>query len=247
MNNRERIVIYGLLAALVAGNVSVMMGVTSTAALAGPAATAVRGDAPPAVPAVTLEGEVDTGDLVLRNREGRLAWGESAHDRAYSVGYVFIGKVLPQLMRSEELQEDRDRLIAELTEIAQDYQERLDELRGRVEGMKGESEDAQALYQEWQALYKEHAAWQQQAMGRRGRLEAEHLELVYREMIEAVEVVADRKDIDLVYRFIPPGEAFNAQAPEQAMMAIRLRTILRSPDELDLTVEVLEELSLEIE
>ena len=247
MNNRERIVIYGLLAALVAGNVSVMMGATSTAALAGPAATAARGDAPPAVPAVTLEGEVDTGDLVLRNREGRLAWGESAYDRVYSVGYVFIGKVLPQLMQSEELQEDRDRLIAELTEIAQDYQERLDDLRGRAEGMQGESEEAQALYREWQALYKEHAAWQQQAMGRRGRLEAEHLELVYREMIEAVEVVADRKDIDVVYRFIPPGEAFNAQSPEQAMMAIRLRTVLRSPDDLDLTDEVLEELSLEIE
>ncbi len=66
-------------------------------------------------------------------------------------------------------------------------------------------------------------------------------------MIEAVEVVADRKDIDVVYRFIPPSEAFNAQTPEQAMMSIRLRTILRSPDDLDLTDEVLEELSLEIE
>ena len=66
-------------------------------------------------------------------------------------------------------------------------------------------------------------------------------------MIEAVEVVADDKDIDVVYRYIPPGEAFNAQNPEQAMMAIRLRTVLRSPDDLDLTDEVLEELSLEIE
>ena len=76
---------------------------------------------------------------------------------------------------------------------------------------------------------------------------AEQLEKAYREMIDAVEVVADRMDIDIVYRFIPTSEAFEAENPEQAMMAIRLRTALRYPEQLDITDAVLEEMSLEAE
>ena len=66
-------------------------------------------------------------------------------------------------------------------------------------------------------------------------------------MIDAVEVVADRNDIDTVYRFIPTDEAFEADNPDQAMVAIRLRTALRYPDELDITDDVMDELSLDID
>ena len=62
-----------------------------------------------------------------------------------------------------------------------------------------------------------------------------------------VEIVADRKGIDTVYRFIPTSEPFEAENPEQAMMAIRLRDALRYPEELDITTDVMEELHLEEE
>ena len=96
-------------------------------------------------------------------------------------------------------------------------------------------------------MYQEYMSWQQDALAQRGKLDAEQLESAYREMIAAVQVVSERRGIDTVYRFIPTDEEFRAENPEQAMMAIRLRTALRYPPELDITDLVLEELSLELE
>jgi hypothetical protein len=89
--------------------------------------------------------------------------------------------------------------------------------------------------------------WQQSALQRTGKLDADQLERAYRELVAAVEIVADRRGIDMVYRFIPTGEPFEAENPEQAMMAIRLRDALRYPTELDITADVMEELHLEEE
>ena len=77
------------------------------------------------------------------------------------------------------------------------------------------------------------------------QLAATHLEQSYRDMIDAVNVVGERLDIDMVYQFIPTDEEFDIRSVEATTMAIRLRPALRYPEDLDITIEVMEELSLD--
>ena len=77
------------------------------------------------------------------------------------------------------------------------------------------------------------------------QLAAKHLEQAYRDMIDAVNVVGERLDIDIVNRFIPTSEEFDLRSVESVTMAIRLRPALRYPEALDITIEVMEELSLD--
>ena len=95
-----------------------------------------------------------------------------------------------------------------------------------------------------QGLMQEYQQFAQMAQGRMAQLQAEQLERSYRDLIEAVEVVADKAEIDLVYRYIPTSEPFMNSTVEQAMLQIQMRPFLRYPDSIDLTAKVLEELDL---
>jgi len=243
MNTRERVVVYGLLSALVISNAFLLLATTARTAVAEPLGETLG----PADALLLVGPGDDTKDVEILNRDGRLAWGEDPHERAYSVGYVFIGGILNQLMAGEALVEERLALIEELEGEEKEFRERMEEIRRRGMEMDQESEEFRTVYEEFVAANEELSAWQAQAIARRGKLDAEHLEQVYREMIDAVQVVADRMKIDTVYRFIPTDDPFKADNPDQALLAIRLRTALRYPDELDITDAVLEELSLDLE
>ena len=56
--------------------------------------------------------------------------------------------------------------------------------------------------------------------------------------------LADKAQIDLVYRYIPTSEPFMNSSVEQAMLQIQMRPFLRYPDSIDLTAKVLKELDL---
>jgi Skp family chaperone for outer membrane proteins len=242
MTPRERIVVYGFLAVLVASNVILLLGSTGPAAVAS---APLADDLGPA-DAVILAGE-DGEDLLLRSRDGRLTWGEGVHHRSYSTAYVFIGQILNQLMQSEDRSEARQAIVDELTEEEAEYQERLEAVLARGQELEEGSEEFRRAGEEYMKLAEEFRQWQGQALQRRGKIDAEQLEDAYREMIDAVQVVADGMKIDTVYRFIPSEEPFRAENPEQALMSIRLRPALRYPEELDITAEVLDELSLDVE
>jgi Skp family chaperone for outer membrane proteins len=242
MKTRERLVIYSLLAVLVCVNLVHLLPKADRPAFAEPVFATELGPAD----SLILSGSDGAEPLVLRNAEGRLAWSDKPQDRLHSVAYVYIGKILSSLMQSERYTEVRDQLLEELQATEQEYRERLDEIRGRLQEMERDSPEAQAVFEEGQTAFREYQQWQQEALARRGKLDAEQLEQAYREMIDAVEVVADRMDVDTVYRFIPTSEPFEAENPEQAMLAIRMRTALRYPDRLDITSAVIEEMSLEV-
>ncbi|MHC5113245.1 MAG: OmpH family outer membrane protein [Planctomycetota bacterium] len=242
MSHRERAVIYSLLAALVTVNAVLVLAHSGRLAVASPSAQ-------PTVHALdTLTLKSAAGEeLHIRNDDGRIAWGKSPSERIHSEAFVYIGRILKQLMNSEQFEEDRERLFAELSEKEADFRTQLDEVGARLQEMEPDSPEARETYQEGQEIYQQYMDWQQEALVQRGTMDAEHLERAYREMTAAVEVVASRKSIDLVYRFIPTDEPFNADNPESAMNAIRLRTAVLYPKGLDITDEVMEELSLEIE
>ena len=66
-------------------------------------------------------------------------------------------------------------------------------------------------------------------------------------MTAAVDVVADRGKVDFVFRFVPTAQAFDAATPADAMLGVQVRTFLRYPEAVDLTPELLKELSLKDE
>jgi hypothetical protein len=252
MSYRERIIVYTVLIALVAMNAMLFLSQAGPSALAQDAtqeetdASAVPApSAPEAVDSITFAGEGDADPLVLQNHEGRLAWGDSPYDRTYSIAYVNIGDVLNGLMQASEFADEREPLMNELREEEEVYRQRLEDLRSRMEGLDPQSEEAGRLYQEGQRVHQEYVNWQQQAIDRLGKLDAEHLERAYRTFLDAVAIVADRRNIDIIYRFIPTDEPFNAENPEQAMLNIRLRPVLHYPEELDITDAVMDELALE--
>jgi len=198
--------------------------------------------------AIELVDRSDEGtELTLRNEAGRIAWGEHPQQRSWSVGYVHIGPMLNQLMDSEEYKEEREELSNELKEKDEEIMALLQEIEEEFNELGEEDAGRQEIMQRGQALYQEYQQFQQQAEMLQQGLAADQLERSYRELIAAVDVVADRLDIDIVQRFIPTEDEFQGLNIETAMQEIRLRSVLRYPEACDITSEVSEELNLESE
>ena len=247
MNSRERVVIYGLLMTLLVVNLCFLLGAPGYGGSAAYAAPLNQGDILGPADALELVGADDEEPLSLRNTDGHLSWGDSHHQQAYAIGYVHIGRILNQQLAAEEFEEERQALIEESQEKDEEYRTLLDDLFSRTQGLDADSPEGQDLQQQGSALFQEYRTWQQQMAVQRDALNAEHLERAYRELIAAVNIVADRKGIDIVTRFIPTDNPFLSQTMEQGMRAIRLRPVLRSPEDLDITIDVLDELSLDTE
>ena len=188
-----------------------------------------------------------TGDpsLMVRNTEGRIAWGDEPTARSWSIGAVHIDRIIKKLLQTEDYSVEREEMETELKEIEAEFNERAQGIQGEY-GDIGEEDPAFPEAQgRMQALMQEYQQFTQVSRGRITMLEAEQLERSYRELIEAMEIVADQRSIDFVYRFIPTSEPFGTQSSEQAMLQIQLRTFLKYPDAVDITQHVLDELDLE--
>ena len=195
-------------------------------------------------PAESLELSGDPG-LLVRNEEGRIAWGEEPTSRSWSVGAVHIDSIIKRLLQTEDYLGEREEMEAELKEIEADFNDRAQAIQGEY----GEIAEDDPLFPEaqgrMQALMQEYQQFTQVSRGRITMLEAEQLERSYRELIEAMEIVADQRSIDFVYRFIPTAEPFGTKNAEQAMLQIQLRTFLKYPEAVDITQHVMDELDLE--
>ncbi|MCH2134735.1 MAG: OmpH family outer membrane protein [Phycisphaerales bacterium] len=243
MTSRERLLTWSTLTALsclvvlaflrTPGNVAMAQD-ESKAPVLGPAS------------AVTLVSEA--GDaLDLRAVDGRLSWGDEPQQRTQAAAYVHIGRLLTPLMQVEERMEERQALRDRLTEDAQVMIDELETIQADMEGLTPEDEEGQELMQRGQQLAQQLQAFRQQATAIEEAKAAEQLEQCYRELVDAVNLVADRKKIDTVYRFIPTDDPFNLTDVSSAMLQIRLRSVLRYPEGADITEEIAEELNLDLE
>lgn len=184
-------------------------------------------------------------DLVVRNQDGRIGWGERPTDRAWSLGAVHIDRVIKALLQSEAYLGERNDLEAELIELDAEFNERAEALQEEYADVTEGDPEFPEAQERSQRMMQEYQQFAQAAQARMGQLQTEQLERGYRELVEAVEVVSDRQDLDIVIRFIPTAESFGTNLVEQAMLQIQLRTLLRYPDALDITEDILEELALE--
>ena len=82
------------------------------------------------------------------------------------------------------------------------------------------------------------------AIAESDKLTADQFESAYRELVAAVEAVSEKESIDLVYRFQPTSNPFEAKAPAESVDRIRARTFLKYAEALDITEEVMKALNL---
>ena len=239
MSSRERLVIYSLLA--VAILLALGRGLPDRSASGVP----VPADDPVLGPASALVLRGDKGELTLKNAEGRVGWANDAFGRAYSVGFVHISKPLRRLREQPRYVEETEALTTELTEKDADYRKRLEEISAKVREVEEGSDEFKRRFAEGDALFQEYRTWQNEAIERRNKLEASHIESCYRQLIDAIEVVAERKSVDIVFRFIVTSEPFEAVDVSQALNEVRFRSVLRYPQGLDITPEVMKELGVE--
>jgi len=238
MHRIERIVIHVVLLALV---------VVLLADFEGPGRSAIGDEPRPAdklgpADEVLLRG--DDGELVLTNTKGRLAFGERPTERIWSIGSVNVSRLLKTLMDADRFGEARTELQEEAAEQNAAYEARFEAFQQENADVNQESPDFPRVQAQFQQMMQEYQSWQQGTMAIRQKLGAEQIESAYRELIEAVDIVAERQGIDIVTQFVPTGEPFDAETMDVASLQVRRRGLLRYPDEIDITEAVAEELGL---
>ncbi len=242
MSNRERIIIYAALALLAAMNIAVLADGRGGSAWAdGPAELTHLGPAG----SLTLAGDEDQL-LVLRNTNGRLSWSDTDYARSFSVAFVHVGQPMGPLLEADEYVEEYQELETELRDRDQEIADAIGEFRKEHQDITPDNPEMADVQQAYQAMIQQREQMRIVAGRRLGRLAADHIERAYRDLVAAVEVVAARRAIDIVYRFIPTGKEFNAANPPQSYTGVRARVVLKYPPELDITDEVMAELALEV-
>lgn len=241
MSHRERITIYSILGLVVILNLSLLFAPQGKAAIA--AASEWFQDLGPA-DRLILNGE---NRLHVRNVEGRLSWSDNEHGRAYGLGFIQLSKVLNALMERPALAEEREALQNDLQARADAYESQLEEISGQLNNLPENSPEFARILEQGQAIYNEYLQWNQEAATLRDRLVSEQYARSYNELVAAVDVVADRRGVDLVLRFSPNRAEFDDDNTDQALVEIQQRIAIKYPDGLDLTDDVITELALVIE
>lgn len=244
MPSRERAVIYSLLFLALALNLAVLLGKSEPQAHASPSHPLLAGDLGPA-DALILTG--DKGDLTVKNDNGRLAWSDNEHSRVLSYAFCHISDMMRQMLESGTFADEKQRIEETLKAEADAIERRGEELEKQYEDVGPDSPNAREAMEAYSKYMDERRNFQISARQRQSELAARQIESVYRDIVAAIDIVADRKNIDVVLRFIPTSRAFTAQSGEGAMEEIRLRTALKSPDALDITQDVAEELGLKVD
>ena len=156
-----------------------------------------------------------------------------------------VGKALSQMMEASHFVDARTELQQNLEERLQEARDVLDIIMEEAQALPQDSDEHPAMRQRWDQAMGEFQQLQQIATEQQGALFASQMIEAYEEIITAVEVVAENKNVDVVLRFIAPDEPIETSNPDVAIMQIRLRTALAYPKGIDLTDDVLTELGLE--
>ncbi len=239
MRTAERTLLWSALAALA---VALLLRAPAREAVA--VAPRMPADLGPA-DAVILTGK--DANLQLRSADGHLAFGDHPTARAWSVGAVNSDKVMKLLLKSERFEEERKRLEEGAKTQDDEFRKRYSELETKYKDLDPKSPDFEKGRTEVEGFFREVEEWRKGIAGRLSKLQAEQIEKAYREMTAAVDVIVDRSRVDLVYRFVPTAQAFETETPADAMLAVQVRTFLRYPEAVDLTPDIMKELSLKDE
>jgi hypothetical protein len=191
---------------------------------------------------ILLEGK--DGVLTIRNDANHLAWGDQPTSRVWSCGAVHLDKVLKKLLANTRFMDERSQFEEAAKKQSADFERQLEAIKAKYGDMPKDSPDLSKGKEEMQTLYVQYQKWNEGVSASQSKLMAGQVESAYRELVTAVDVVADRQKIDVVYRFIPAATQFESAQLGDAMVQVQARTFLRAPESLDITAEVMKELGL---
>ncbi|MBM4112251.1 MAG: OmpH family outer membrane protein [Phycisphaerae bacterium] len=236
MRATERFVVYGMIATLLVA----VLSMQRPAVFASPSLPLLDELGP--TDALVLKGS--KGDLKVRNGDGRVAWGDRPTDRALSLAFVHADRVMNSFIAGSRVEDERksldERHEVRRKELRQKHEDFMKEF-GKVEPGHPEFERAREAYGE---LRKVMETWGEEMRKEYEDLLKEQLDGAWKEILAAVDVVAERRGVDVVLRFIPATHEFEAEDPEGGVHQLFARTVLRMPESLDLTSDVMKELNL---
>ena len=240
MKSRERAFIYSLLLVVVGFNVMLLIGRSATPAYAS--MEAWLDDLGPADRLILSGAE----ELTVQNADGRISWSDDAHSKAYSIGFVNVNKVVTALLDTSKFKEERETLTEGLQAEEAEWQEQFAAMQEKYADIQS-ADDPRAAEAQTAAstLQREFRQWQNAANQKVNEMAVNQLQQGYTEVIDAIDIVAEDQGVDLVLRFTPVEEELPATTNGETMLAIRMRPILKSPDGLDLTPDVMDELALD--
>ena len=243
MARSERLIVHALLGVSLLLHAITLAGGTPAAVMAG-----VRSliEDPGPAERLTLVG-TEPGDepLVLTARKGRLAWSDRAAHQVWAIAVVDDREVISRLMTKDLYNDRRQALREELQPQSAEFERRMQAIIAESQGIDPENEAAmQEAFQRYQQVQQEFQQWQQSARNRGDLLEGEILKEAFGELVAAVEVVADRRAVDLVLRSVRADADFPEADSRSVSLSMRMRTALLRPEGIDMTEDVLEELGL---
>jgi hypothetical protein len=191
---------------------------------------------------ILLEGK--DGVLTLRNEANHLAWGDQPTSRVWSCAAVHLDKVLKKLLASTRFTDERSQFEEAAKKQSGDFERQMEAIKAKYGEMAKDNPDLAKGKEEMQALYGQYQKWNEGISASQSKLMAGQVESAYRELVTAVDVIADRQKIDVVYRFIPAAAPFESAQLGDAMVQVQARTFLRAPESLDITADVMKELGL---
>lgn len=239
MPRSERLIVVGSLAL---SSVALLVALREPLAPMAMAAGSWLADLGPA-DAVLLNTEAGKDPLRVGAKDGRISWGDRATNRAWSVAAVDVDRVMKKLLdapsyldKRNEVKDKLEKGDAEFEKRAQEIQEKFPIPQGGQPPMEGQ--------QAFQKLQQEYRSFREGIAAEGEKLNAEQFEAAYRELVAAVETISEKESIDIVYRFAPTAEPFDAKGSGEAIMKIRERTFLKYPSQIDITEDVLKALKV---
>lgn len=208
---------------------------------AGAISASAMGDLGPA-DALVLSGKDST--LTVSNRSGRISWAEDATARSHSIATLHVGRIMSALLQSDSYKKEREQ-VAEANEAkGKDFEARYRALVEKARSMDKESPDIPAAREEFEAFQAEFSQWNDAIQAEADELQSRQYQDAYSRLRDAVDVVADRRKIDLVLRFIPPTDKIRPGDQEMIVQQMMSRTFVRVPESIDITDDILREMNL---
>lgn len=215
-----------------------------TAAWADPAGPADLGPADALLLSDANPARGGAKELRVKADRGRIAWSDRDTARAWSIGAVHVDRAMKSILAKSGYQSRRDELDGEARTQDEDFAKRFEELRQRYANVDPQSPNWAEANESLERLRSEYMTWRDGSMRIREKFFAEQIEEGYRELVAAVEIVAERREVDIVIRFMPTGDPFEADTLMTAREQVLGRTFLEYPDAIDLTADVLRELGI---
>lgn len=236
MRHSERFVVYGLLGLLVAAALS--QGRAGSTATADPVFADDLGPAD----ALVLRGA--KGELKIRNADARIAWGDQPTDRAHSLAFVHVDKLMTKLLEAPRFADERKAIEDKERDKMKEFESKREEFMKQYGQVRPDHPDFEKASDAWKALREGMEQWHAEIGQANEKLMKEQIESSWKDVLSAIEIVSGRRNIDLVLRFVPMSEKFEAEEPTGGISQLMERTVLKMPESMDITPEVMKELNL---